>query len=132
MMTRATATVALLTCALALSTTLIPPNAYAGRWEVRQEIREGAREVRREKREARRELKRCDTRQCARREIREGYREVQREKREARREIRRDLRNYDDDRYDRDTDGDLLKGLAIGAAVVGIATAISQASRDGD
>jgi hypothetical protein len=128
MMIRTTATVAVLTCGLALSTTLVPPTAYAGRWEVRQEIREGAGEVRREKREARRELKRCDTRQCARREIREGYGEVQREKREARREIRRDLRNYDDDRYDRGSD--VLKGLAIGAAVVGIATAFSKASRD--
>lgn len=129
-MIRATATAAALTWGLALFAALVPPTADAARWEVRQEVREGAREVRREKREARRELKRCDTRDCARREIREGYREVQREKREARREIRRDLRSYDDDRYDRD--GDVLKGLAIGAAVVGIATAISNASRDDD
>lgn len=132
MMIRTASTIVLTACGLLLTFALIQPTAYAGRWEVRQEIREGAREVRREKREARRELRRCETRQCARREIREGYREVQREKREARREIRRDLRHYDDDRYDRDRDRDLLKGLAIGAAVIGIATAVSNASRDDD
>ena len=119
----------LLTLSLALLSALVQPPAYAGRWEVRKEIREGAREVNKEKREARRELRRCETRECARREIREGYREVQREKREARREIRRELRDWDDDR---DRDRDVLKGLAIGAAVVGIATAISNASRDDD
>jgi len=129
-MTRALSTFVVLTCAVAVLTTVVQPVAYAGRWEVRQEIREGAREVRREKREAYRELKRCETRQCARREVREGYREVEREKREARREIRRELRDYDDDRYDRR--GDVLKGVAIGAAVVGIATAVSRAAQDDD
>lgn len=119
-----------LVSALILLGALLPPAAQADRWEVRREVREAAREVRREKREARRELKRCDTRECARREIREGYREVQREKREARREIRRELRDYDDDRYDRGSD--VLKGVAIGAAVVGLATVISNASRDND
>lgn len=119
-----------LASALILLGPLLPPAAQADRWEVRREVREGAREVRREKREARRELKRCDTRECARREIREGYREVQREKREARCEIRRELRDYDDDRYDRG--GNVLKGVDIGAAVVGIATVISNASGDND
>jgi len=126
-MNRATASSAL-AAVLVLMAGLPPPTAYAGRWEVRREMREGAREVAREKREAHRELKRCGTRECARREIREGYHEVQREKREARREIRRELRDYDDDRYDRDND--LLEGLAIGAAAVGIATAVSKAFRD--
>jgi hypothetical protein len=132
MMIRSTASFALLAVVLVLAAGLLPPPAYADRWEVRREIREGIRQVDREKREARRELRRCETRECARREIREGYREVQREKREARREIRRELRDYDDDRYDRDRGSDVLKGLAIGAAVVGIATAVSRASRDDD
>jgi len=125
----------LLACSLTLSFTFIQPPAYAGRWEARQEVREGIREVRREKREAWREIKRCDTRECARREIREGYREVGREKREARREIRSELRDdyhghggnwrydYDDDR---DRGHDVLKGVAIGVAVMGVATAISK------
>lgn len=130
-MIRATASFSLLAVVLVLAAGLLPPAAYADRWEVRREIREGVREVNREKREARRELKRCETRKCARREIREGYREVQRERREARREIRREFRDYDD-RYDRDRGSDVLKGLAIGAAVVGIATAVSRASRDDD
>ncbi|MCU0836236.1 MAG: hypothetical protein MUC77_17685 [Chromatiaceae bacterium] len=133
-MIRSTASFTLLAVVLVLAAGLLPPPAYADRWEVRREVREGIREVNREKREARRELRRCETRKCARREIREGYREVQRERREARREIRRELRDYDDDRYDRDRDrgSDVLKGLAIGAAVIGIATAVSRASRDDD
>lgn len=114
---------------LVLMAALTPPIASADRWEVRREFREGAREVYEEKREARRELRRCETRHCARREIREGYREVQREKREARREIRRELRDRDD-RGDRGRD--VLKGIAIGAAVVGIANAISRAAEDDD
>jgi hypothetical protein len=101
--------------------------AHAAGWEVRQEIREGIREVNREKREARREIRRCETKGCARREIREGYREVQREKREARRETRRALRSHYDDR---DDGRDLLTGLAIGAAVVGIAAAVSNAAEE--
>lgn len=121
---------ATLRATLLLLAALLPPVAQADRWEVRKEIREGVREVNREKREARRELARCETRACARREIREGYREVQREKREARREIRRELRDNDDDRYDRDRD--VLKGIAIGAAVVGIAAALSNSSGDAD
>jgi hypothetical protein len=47
---------------------------------------------------------------------------------EAIREIRRELRDDDRDHGA----GDLLKGLAIGAAVIGIATAVSNASRDDD
>lgn len=109
---------------LALVSFLVQPVALAGHWEVRQEAREGAREVAREKREARRELRRCKTRDCARREIKEGYREVQREKREARREIRREVRE-DRWRDDRDDGSDVLTGVVIGAAVVGIATAIA-------
>lgn len=103
---------------------LIPADALAQSRDTRREIREGIREVEREKREARREIRRCDTRECARREIREGYREVEREKREARREIRRELR---EDRYyrDRDRDDDVLKGVVIGAAIVGVAAAIA-------
>jgi hypothetical protein len=104
--------------------------ARADRWEVRREVREGAREVEREKREARREIRRCKTRECARREIREGYREVEREKREARREIRREIReNRWDERDPRDRyDGgdDVLKGVVIGAAVVGVAVAVAR------
>ncbi|MBK5966565.1 hypothetical protein CCR95_21435 [Thiocystis minor] len=126
MMFRPTSTLVALTLGFVLLAALVQPIAQASRWEVRQEIREGAREVRQEKREARRELRRCESRECARREIREGYREVQREKREARREFRHD----DDDRDDRGRD--LLKGVAIGAAVVGIATAISRAAQDGN
>jgi hypothetical protein len=103
--------------------------ANASRWEIRQEFREGAREVNREKREARREVLRCKTKKCAHREIREGYREVQREKREARREIRREFREHRDDR---DDGRDLLKGIAIGAAVIGIAKVVSDAAKDND
>jgi hypothetical protein len=114
---------------LALASGTPQSTAYAARWEVRQEIGEGIREINREKREARREIRRCETESCVRREIREGYREVQREKREARRETRRAFRDYEDDR---DDGRDLLTGLAIGAAVIGIATAASNASRDDD
>lgn len=134
----------------------VPPVASASRWEVRQEMREGARSVEREKREAARELRRCETRECARREIREGYREVNREKREARREIRREIskdyyrdqyyrgegRWYREGRYwseydyerryyrdrKRNDDNDLLKGVVIGAAAVGVAVAIKEAN----
>ena len=117
---------------LALVGLLVPSIVHAQSWEVRREIREGIREVEREKREAYRELKRCETRECARREIREGYREVERERREARREIRRELRNdrWEDDRYDRRDDDDLLKGVVIGAAVAGVTAAIVSKSRD--
>jgi hypothetical protein len=118
-----------LAVALALAGLLQQPVALAGRWEVRQEAREGAREVAREKREARRELRRCETRACARREIKEGYSEVQREKREARREIRREVRE-DRWRGDRDDGSDVLAGVVIGAAVVGIATAIANSQDD--
>jgi hypothetical protein len=86
------------------------------------------REVEREKAEARREIRRCKTRDCARREIREGYREVERERREARREVRREIRDsrWEDDRYrGRDDRDELLKGVVIGAAVVGIAAAVA-------
>lgn len=129
---------------------LVPSPALAS-WEVRREAREGAREVSREKREAIRELQRCTTRECARREVREGQREVARERREARREIRREVREdfYDSfyrgngrwyrdgrwwDRYDyerryyyRDDNdaGKVVTGIAIGAAVVGVAAAIA-------
>lgn len=132
---------------------LLAPNlALAQRYEVRREVREGTREVNRERREAARELRRCDTRECARQEVREGYREVNREKREARREIRREIREerrdqywrsdgryYRDGRYwDRyeyerryyghyrrdDDKNDLLKGILIGAAVVGVTAAV--------
>lgn len=129
-MMRRLASVAGLAIALVVTAAWLQPVAHAGRWEVRKEIREGSREVRREKREARRELARCETRACARREVREGYREVQQERREARREVRRALRDYDDDRDDGGKD--LLKGLAIGAAVIGIATVISNASQTED
>jgi hypothetical protein len=134
---------------------LLPAAPAAGQWQVRREVREGGREVYREKREAIRELKRCNTRECARREVREGQREVARERREARREIRREVREdyvdryyrgsgrwYRDGRYwDRNdyerryyypggnSGGDVLAGVAIGAAVVGVAAAIA-ASED--
>jgi hypothetical protein len=135
---------------------MVPTDALASRWEVRQEMREGAKSVNREKREAVRELRKCQTRECARREIREGQREVSRERREARREIRREVREdyydnyyrgdnrwYRDGRYwdryeyeqryyrrrDRDDD-DLLKGAVVGAAVVGVAVAIANSNDD--
>jgi hypothetical protein len=131
-----------------------PLQASASRWEVRKEVREGAKEVHREKREAARELRKCQTRECARREVREGYREVERERREARREIRREVREdyydryyqggnrwYRDgrywDRYEyerryyrrRDDGGEeFLKGALVGAAVVGVASAIANSN----
>jgi hypothetical protein len=126
-MRRTAPVVAAISCGLAWLVGLPPSVAQASRWEVRQEVREGYWEVEREKREARREIRRCETRNCVRREIREGYREVEREKREARREIRRELRDYRDDRDDR---RDLLKGLAVGAAVVGVAVAVSKGADD--
>ncbi|MGR6504099.1 hypothetical protein [Shewanella sp. Koi 1] len=115
--------VILLLLALALCSSGWSPLASAGRWEVRQEIREGIREVEREKREAKRELMRCKTRECARREIREGYREVSREKREARYEIRRELREARRDRWN--DDNDILGGVIVGAAIIGVASAIA-------
>ncbi|GGN00259.1 hypothetical protein [Shewanella xiamenensis] len=98
-------------------------HAFAGRWEVRNEYREGKHEIEREKREAKRELKRCKTRECAKREIREGYSEVSREKREARREIRRELRDSRRERWD--DDSEILGGVVVGAAIIGIASAIA-------
>ena len=140
---------------LLVTTAQWPAQALAQSWEVRREIREGAREVNRERREAARELRRCTTKECVRREIREGYREVNRERREARREIRREIREdirdeywrngryFRDGRYwerdeylrryyghrDRD-DNDLLKGIVVGAAVVGVTAAIVNAQDD--
>lgn len=141
--------------ALLLTEVHLPGQAMAQSWEVRREIREGARSVAREKREAARELRRCTTKECARREVREGYREVNRERREARREIRREVREdvrdqyWRDGRYFRDgrywdrddymrryygyrdrDDNDLLKGVVIGAAVVGVTAAIVNAQDD--
>jgi hypothetical protein len=115
--------------AAVLATSLgVPGTAFADRWEVRREVREGVREVEREKAEARREIRRCKTRECARREVREGYREVERERREARREVRREIRDsrWDDGYYrDRDDGDQLLKGVVVGAAIVGIAAAVA-------
>jgi hypothetical protein len=54
---------------------------------------------------------------------------VQREKDEARLETRRALRDHYDDRND---GRKLLTGVSIGVAVVGIATAVSNASEDDD
>jgi hypothetical protein len=140
---------ALIICCTVLAG-MTPTSAAAQRWEVRREIREGARSVGRERAEALRELQRCTTRDCARREIREGQREVARERREARREIRREVReeyrdqywrgngqwqrdgrywnrdDYERRYYDRrDNAGDVLAGLAIGAAVIGVVAAIA-------
>jgi len=135
---------------------LVPDLALASRWEIRQEMREGARSVAREKREAARELRRCTTRECARREVNEGRREVARERREARREIRSEVREHRRDQYWRngryyrdnrwwdpydyerryygghyDDDGDdLIKGLVVGAAVVGVTAAIINSQDD--
>jgi len=132
-------------------------DAAARSWEVRREVREGAREVSRERYEAARELRRCTTKECARREVREGYREVNRERREARREVKREVREdirdqywrsgrwYRDGRwwdrndyyrryyphmYRNDDDDNLLQGLVIGAAVVGVTAAIVNAQDD--
>ncbi len=146
----------LLACA-AMGVLAIPSAASAQSWEVRREVREGGREVARERREAIRELRRCTTRECARREVREGRREVVRERIEARREIRREVREdyfdsyyrgnnrwYRDGRYwdrreyerryyyrrDDDDGGDVLKGVLVGAAVVGVVAAIADANDD--
>lgn len=144
--------------AMAMGGLLAPTLSTAQSWEVRREMREGALSVAREKREAARELRRCTTRECAQREVREGYREVSRERREARREIRREVREdirdqyWRNGRYFRDgrywerteylrryyphhhhhDDGDdgLLKGVVIGAAVVGVTAAIVNAQND--
>lgn len=135
---------------LSVAATLTPVTPAAAQWEVRREVREGGREVRREKREAIRDLQRCTTRECAQREVREGQREVARERREARHEIRREVREdyfdryyrgsgrwYRDGRYwdrndyerryygRRDDAGDVIAGVAIGAAVVGVVAAIA-------
>jgi hypothetical protein len=154
---RSVAVMAVAAASVAFGGALVPTEALASRWEVRQEVREGAKEVRREKKEAARELRKCQTRECARREVREGYREVERERREARREVRRELREdyyrdqyfrgndrwYRDGRYwdryeyenryyrkrDKD-DNDFLKGAVIGAAAVGVAVAIANSNND--
>jgi hypothetical protein len=145
-------------CVLA-SSLVLPAAADAQRWEVRREAREGRREVNREKYEAYRELKRCTTRECAAREVREGRREVSREKREARREVRREVRDsyrdswyrggdrwYRDGRYwdrsdyerryysrdDRDDGGDVVAGVLVGAAVIGVVAAIADADKNDD
>ncbi len=141
---------------LAFTSLSAPSEVLAQSWQVRREVREGAREVAREKREAARELSRCTTKECARREVREGYREVNRERREARREIRREVREdvrdqywrdgryYRDGRYwerdaymrryygnsDDDGGANLIKGLVVGAAVVGVTAAIINAQED--
>lgn len=144
----------LLTIALLAIDWVWPSQAQAQSWEVRREVREGARSVAREKREAVRELRRCTTRECARREVNEGYREVNRERREARREIRREVRedvrdqywrngryyrdgrDWDSDDYmrryygERDDSGNLITGLVVGAAVVGVTAAIISAQDD--
>lgn len=144
----------LFACAL-MGTAATTEIASAQNWEVRREIREGAREVRREKREAYRALKRCTTEECIRREVREGRREVARERRESRREVRREVREayrdqwyrggdrwYRDGRYwgrdeyeryyyhRRDGANDVLKGVLVGAAVVGVAAAIADDNDD--
>lgn len=136
---------------------MVPRGALADRWEVRREVREGYYEVERAKRRAEKDVRRCTTRECAEREIRQGYRDVEREKREARGEIRRELRQdyyrdsyyrggdrwYRDGRYwnrydyerryyrKRDRDGnEFLKGVVVGAAVVGVASAIAKSNDD--
>lgn len=142
--------------ALLITDLLLPAQALAQSWEVRREVREGARSVAREKREAVREMRRCTTVECAQREAREGQREVSRERREARREIRREVREdvrdqywrngryFRDGRYwerddymrryygqhDDDGDNNLLKGLIVGAAVVGVTAAIINSQDD--
>ena len=136
----------------------LPTEAQAQSWEVRREIREGNREVARERREAAREIRKCKTKACAEREFREANREVARERREARREVSREIREdyYDrfyrgngrwfrDGRYwnrdaylrryyrRRDNDGaDVLKGVVIGAAVVGVVAAIADNDKKDD
>jgi hypothetical protein len=144
-----------LVIALLVTDLLWPAQALAQSWEVRREVREGARSVAREKREATRELRKCTTRDCARREVREGYREVNRERREARREIRREVREdvrdqywrdgryfrdgryWDRDEYMRryygrhdDNGNNLLTGVAIGAAIVGVTAAVINSQDD--
>jgi hypothetical protein len=142
--------VGLLAAAIALSAGFVPETADAGRYEVRKEIRD----VERAKIKAAQNLKRCETRECADREMRKGYVKVEREKREARAAVRRDIReDYYRDRYYRgddrwyrdgrywdryeyerryyrnrkdDDDSDFLKGAIVGAAVVGVAVAISK------
>ena len=148
---------ALLAAASTVLAATVPTTAHADRWEVRREVRKGYYEVERAKRRAERDVRRCTTRECAEREIRRGYRDVEREKREARGNIRRELRQdyyrdsyyrggdrwYRDGRYwnrndyerryyrKRDRDGnEFLKGVVVGAAVVGVAAAIAQSNDD--
>lgn len=144
----------LFACGLA-ATIAIPSVASAQSWEIRREIREANREVARERAEGAREILQCKTRACAEREYREANREVARERREARREVSREIREayrdrwyrgndrwYRDGRYwnrydyerryysRRDKDGNILPGLLVGAAVVGVVAAIANADDD--
>lgn len=148
---------ALLAAASTMLAATVPATAHADRWEVRREVRQGYYNVERAKRRAERDVRRCTTRECADREIRQGYRDVEREKRQARGKIRRELRKdyyrdnyyrgndrwYRDGRYwnrsdyerryyrKRDRDGnEFLKGVVVGAAVVGVAAAITQSNDD--
>jgi hypothetical protein len=152
---RARATLSAMMVCCTVMAAMTSTSAQAQRWEVRREVREGARSVNREKREAIREMQRCTTRDCARREAHEGQREVARERREARGEIRREVREnyrdqywrndgrwYRDGRYwnrddyerryygRRDNTGDVLAGVAIGAAVIGVVAAIADDDKD--
>jgi len=141
--------VAAATAFIALSAGFAPDSAHASRYEVRKEIRD----VERAKAKAAQNLRRCETRECAEREMRKGYVNVEREKRDARAAVRREMRDdyyrdqyyrggdrwYRDGRYwngndyerryyrNRKDDGDdFLKGAIVGAAVVGVAVAISK------
>jgi hypothetical protein len=141
--------VATATAVIALSAGFAPDPAHASRYEVRKEVRD----VERAKAKAERNLLRCETRECAEREMRKGYFNVEREKRDVRAAVRRDMRDdyyrdqyyrggdrwYRDGRYwngndyerryyrnRKDNDDDFLKGAIVGAAVVGVAVAISK------
>lgn len=131
--------------------TAIPVEVQAQSWEVRREIREANREVNRERRDADERIRRCKDRDCVEREYRRANREVARERQEARREVSREIREdyYDrfyrgngrwwrDGRYwnrndylrkyykRRDNDGiDVLTGVLVGAAVVGVIAAVT-------
>ena len=135
----------------AIVLTAIPVQAEAQSWEVRREIREANREVNRERREADERIRRCKDKECVEREYRKANREVARERREARREVSREIREdyYDrfyrgngrwwrDGRYwtrddylrryykRRDNDGvDVLTGVLVGAAVIGVIAAVT-------
>jgi hypothetical protein len=98
-----------------------PGTALASRWEVRQEAREGYREVGREKREARREI---------RQEVREDYYDRyfhgnDRWYRDGRYWNRYDYQNR---YYRRGGDDDFLKGVVVGAAVIGVAAGIANSN----